>query len=240
MQNSNTQNFCVRCRTALQQHQPFCSACGTQQPVEMPIREKGGLPTWSIVTLVLVCSIIISCFLCGLFGAMMKQDEKTEVTISNTSSTPSVSPKPKQKTIIEIPKLIGQSPKFIEAQLGKPTEITPITKDLPDEKRTPGEFRDYKIVGLSKPISTNNGAMIRFYKNKAIMIMVDLPSPTVTAEEALQLAGIDVNDISPTIVAPLAKRWKNFSYNGVKYKDVNATKVLGDRYDVVQAEIELQ
>ena len=95
MQNPTAQRLCVRCNTALQHNQPFCSICGVQQPqMVMPVPKKSGLSAWSITTLVLVCSIIGSCALCGLFGAIVKQDEKQQTSIVNTSSKPTSTPTP--------------------------------------------------------------------------------------------------------------------------------------------------
>jgi hypothetical protein len=99
MQNSPVQRLCVRCKAALQHNQPFCSICGIQQPqMTTPTPKKSGLSAWSITTLVLVCSIVGSCGLCGLFGAIVKTDEKQQTSLVNTSSTPTSTPTPTVKT----------------------------------------------------------------------------------------------------------------------------------------------
>ena len=65
-------------------------------------------PAWSITTLVLVCSIVGSCGLCGLFGAMMKINEKQQVSVTNTASTPTITPTPVVKTS-PTPEPVGNS-----------------------------------------------------------------------------------------------------------------------------------
>lgn len=99
MQNLPTQRLCVRCKATLQDNQPFCSICGIQQPqLTMPVPQKTGLSAWSITTLVLVCSIVGSCALCGLFGAIVKTDEKQQTAIVKTSPKPTSTPTPIVKT----------------------------------------------------------------------------------------------------------------------------------------------
>lgn len=93
MQNSIVQRLCVRCRTALQHNEPFCSICGMQQPqLATPVQKKNGRSAGSIITIVLACTILGSCGLCGLFGAIVKQDEKRQASVVNTSSKPSSTP----------------------------------------------------------------------------------------------------------------------------------------------------
>lgn len=95
MQNSPAHRLCVRCKTSLQHNQPFCSLCGTQQPqLAVPILPKSGQSAWSVTTIVLVCSIVGSCALCGLFGAIVKKDDKPQTSVTNTASKPTPTPTP--------------------------------------------------------------------------------------------------------------------------------------------------
>jgi hypothetical protein len=82
--------------------------------------------------------------------------------------------------------------------------------------------------------------MVRFYKGKAVMIMVDLPTPTSNAQAALSQANLDAKGIAPTVEAVLAHRWRNQNLNGIKFKDVAAHKLDSDgrNFTTVQAEVD--
>lgn len=142
----------------------------------------------------------------------------------------------KPALIVDIPKLMLQPPESFEKTFGKATEISKTN----DPGTVPGEIRDYKIPGVTNPNSTTDGMMVRFYKGKAVMIMVDLPQPTSNVEAALSQTGIDLNGIVPTIEAPLARRWQSKSFNGIKFKDVAAHRLdlESKNFTTVQAEVE--
>jgi hypothetical protein len=131
--------------------------------------------------------------------------------------------------------LIRQSPQVFEKSFGKATEIS----ETDDPGTVPGEIRDYKIPGAGS-YSTTDGMMVRFFRGKAIMIMVDLPTPTGNAATALSQAGIDSKGIAPTVEAVLAHRWRNQTLNGIKFKDVAAHKLDSDgrNFTTVQAEVD--
>ncbi len=130
--------------------------------------------------------------------------------------------------IIDIPKLAGKSPDAIDAALGKPSTVTPITSSA---AQMPGEFRAYK-VGENREVLT-----IRFFRGRAVHFTFDLPQVTETPNEALRLVGIDVDDTQPTIKAPMAVRWSG-SFGGIEFKDVAALKNIGSSgFSIVQAEV---
>ena len=154
----------------------------------------------------------------------------------NAQQTPNpnrqVAGEPTIKPIVDIPQLIGKSQSDLDKALGKPSAITRITDD-PD--MMPGEFRDYRIENTTGKV-TQYGLMVRFHKGKAVHFTFDLPRLTDTPEQALLIAGINVEG-TPKIKAPLADRWTG-NFNGIDFKDVAALKMDSDgkRYSTVQAE----
>lgn len=139
------------------------------------------------------------------------------------------------KLIVDIPKLMRQSPQVFEKSFGKATEISKTN----DPGTVPGEIHDYKVPGAGS-YSTADGMMVRFYRGKAVMIMVDLPTPTRNAQAALSQANLDAKGVAPTVEAVLAHRWRNQTLNGIKFKDVAAHKLDSDgrNFTTVQAEVD--
>jgi len=149
------------------------------------------------------------------------------------SSPTNVTP-PTPKAVLDIPGLIGKSPRELEKVVGSPVRVTPITND-PD--MMPGEYRDYKIANTLGTM-TVDGLWVRFYKGVAHHITFDLPKVTDTPQEALLMAGIDVGAATARIKAPAADRWTG-NFNGINFKDVAALKLDSDmrKYSTVQAEL---
>jgi len=167
----------------------------------------------------------------GLACASSSSDIKKSSSPSPTTTNSEII---NSKPIVDIPKLMRQSPQVFEKTFGKATEISQTN----DPGTVPGEIRDYKVPGAGS-YSTTDGMMVRFYKGKAVMIMVDLPAPTSNAEAALSQANLNVKGISPTVEAPLAHRWRNQSLSGMKFKDVAAHRLDDSRnFTTVQAEVE--
>lgn len=169
-----------------------------------------------------------SCILCSIFVGLHDQRETKEPTKAPTYIP---APQVESKPLINIPALANKSAKDVDAILGKPAEVTPTN----DPGTTPGEFRDYKISGVT-PNITSDGLMVRFYRDKAVHFTFDLPGPVGTPEDALLLAGIDVKGASPLVQAPMAKRWVG-TFGGVNFKDAAALNLSDKRYNVVQAEV---
>lgn len=78
--------------------------------------------------------------------------------------------------------------------------------------------RDYNLATVAKPVSTSQGIMVRFYKGKGVMILVDIPARTDTAEEALLQAGLDVKGSQPNVDTPYAVQWVDQTIGGIKFK----------------------
>ena len=116
--------------------------------------------------------------------------------------------------------------------LGEPKHVTKITND---PEQMPGEYRDYKIKDANLHLTTE-GLMVRFHKGRAIHFSLDLPTSTNTPEAALLLAGVDLENTAPDVRAPLADRWKDKTFNGVRFKDIAAMKMDDDgrRYTTIQ------
>ncbi len=134
--------------------------------------------------------------------------------------------------VVNVPAIIGRTPKEVEAVTGKAKERTKITNE-PDQM--PGEFRDYEIKGAKLGL-TLYGMMVRYYRKRAVHITIDMPEHVDTAEAVLKMAGIDVQGAQPRVVAPLATRWTG-TFNGVDFKDVAAAKMGSDKslFSTVQA-----
>ncbi len=178
-----------------------------------------------ITTLVLITFALA----CANSGNNIKNVPSSSPTTTNAEDVKSV-------PVVDIPKLMQQSPEIFEKNFGKATEISKTN----DPGTVPGEIRDYKLPGVTNPKSTEDGMMVRFYKGKAVMIMVDLLNSTSNVEAALSQTGIDLNNIAPTIDAPLARRWRSKSFNGIKFKDVAAHRLdlESKNFTTIQAEVE--
>lgn len=153
------------------------------------------------------------------------------------SSSPS-KPKTADPTItpvLNVPQLIGKSPADFEKVLGKAIRVTKIT-DEPD--MMPGEYRDYKIEHTLGTL-TEDGLWVRFHKGIAVHLTFDLTKSADSAEEALQLAGIDVKGVTPQVRAPLALRWRG-TFNGINFKDVAALKLESDPNKCTTIQVELE
>lgn len=141
---------------------------------------------------------------------------------------------PAREPVIDIPALVNKSAKEVDAALGKPVEVDKIRESHPTD--APGEYRNYDLVG-SPRTSTGTGIMVRFYKNRAVLFIVDLPHPTGTAAEALALTGIDVGSKAPFHKSPLAQQWRG-EFNGRFFKEVSASIVgSSGKFDVVKAQM---
>ena len=172
--------------------------------------KKPGSLGWLIAGLVLFGS----CALCSVLTSQRKYIWPTRV-------------------VVNIPQLAGKSAKEVDTFLGKPTEITPTD----DAGTTPGEFRDYKIPGVS-PKTTSDGLMVRFYRGNAVHFTLELPEGMASPEDALAMAGIDVQNASHDTLSPLAITWAG-TFNGVWFKRVTALRLEADslKYTVIQAEV---
>jgi hypothetical protein len=170
----------------------------------------------------------IGTFLDGL--EIKTENRPSAVSAPSTPSTPTQTelakdfkPTPPQKNVrvlFDLTALIGASPSEVEARVGKPLEITPITH-YPDQM--PGEHRDYRVPGVSLNL-TDNGLLVRYYKGQVAFCTLDLATPTNDAAEALLMAGIDAEDKTPDITAPIATRWKYLTVRGRLLPEVAAIK----------------
>jgi hypothetical protein len=235
---------CPQCRTANADTANFCANCGysataqNQPPSVVPIKKNKLL-----LPLGIIGGVIGLCALCGVVGNLVDKNKASQTSVATTNPTNTTgTSNPTTSTniatpVVDIPKLIHQPPEVFEKSFGKATEIVQITKN--DYGTAPGEFRDYKVPGAGK-YSTKNGMMVRFYKGKAVLIMVDLPTPASSAETALSQVNIDVKGISPTFESVLAHRWQNQNLNGITFKDVAAFKIGADgkNFTTMQAEVE--
>lgn len=177
-----------------------------------------------LMALGVVLGFVLAC-------ARPSTDTKKSSSLSPSSTNSEIL---NSKPIVDIPKLMRQSPQVFEKTFGKATEISKTN----DPGTVPGEIRDYKVPGAGS-YSTIDGMMVRFFKGKAVMIMVDLPMPTTNAQLALSQANLDAKGISPTVEAPLAHRWRNQTLNGIKFKDVAVHRLDDSRnFTTVQTEVE--
>lgn len=185
---------------------------------------------FSVISGLFACSaILVACLAC----ASSSNDYKnTSISPSTQSSQEIVSSTP----VIDMAKLIRQPPQVFDKSFGKATEVF----EADDPGTIPGEIRDYKVPGVTNFFSTTDGMLVRFFKGRAVDIMVDLPTPTSNAEAALSQVGLDVKGISPTIEAPAAYRWRNQTFRGIKFKDVAAHKLdaHSSKFTTVQVQIE--
>jgi hypothetical protein len=223
---------CPHCNAQLSDGAAFCSACGA--PSQPETKKK---TSWNVTPAQFLLIVILYLIgFCGIRSSLSSDSNKGSMNL--TSSTASASEPKEAQLVLDIPRLANQPPSAFESLLGKPTEITKITGR---REHAPGEFRDYKIPGVASNRSTRDGLMVRFYKGKAVMFMLDLPRTVTTAKEAFAMAGINIGNRRPDVTALAAEVWNNVIINGKTYKNVKAVSVKAIQrgsYDLVQVEIE--
>ena len=160
-----------------------------------------------------ISAVIFACWACGGRAPVTKETETPPSRVENPSAS----------QVADVTKLIGQSPAVFDKTFGKPVEAF----ETDDPGTMPGEMRDYKLAGVANPQTTTAGMTARFYRGKAVEIMVDLPSPTSSSASALRQVGLDTQD-TPTEKAQLADFWSNKSFKGVRFKGVWAYKLDND------------
>jgi hypothetical protein len=116
---------------------------------------------------------------------------------------------------VNIPELAGLYSAEIEGKLGKATHKEKV-RDL--AAWSPGEYRQYDIKGNTRAL------LVRFYKDRAVSFVLTLPKRTESAEEALSMAGFDVNGTPPSVETRGTLVWQNITVNGIKFEYVDVTK----------------
>lgn len=180
-----------------------------------------------------ICFLILLVIACACPKKQGQDYRATGLSVSPELAKKSPVPAP----LVDVPKLINQSPQNFDATYGKPVKVTPITGNRKD---APGEFRDYRISGVTNPQSTDAGLTVVFHQNKVIGFLLDLPK-AVSVETALAQIGIDVHGAPPTTKTAGGQFWQNITLNGIRYDFIKVLKVgdnlSADEYDVAQVEI---
>jgi len=125
--------------------------------------------------------------------------------------------------------LFYAAPTDVDKAFGKPTGGSIITQT----DQIPGEHREYDYAPENKHV------LARFFRNKCVMIQIELPRRYDDALEALRSMGIDASSISPMVEAPAATRW-TAKVGGTIFKDVAAINSSMDGssgFDTVQFEL---
>lgn len=161
----------------------------------------------SLIAFVAICCVGLGC------GNRTNEKETSSPTPAKTEVTANAQ-------IADLTKLIRQPPQVFDKAFGKAVEAF----ETDDPGTIPGEMRDYKIPGVSSPQTITAGMTVRFYKGKAVEIMVDLPSPTSSSAAALLQVGIDTQGVAP-VRTPVTDYWPNLTFKGVTFKTVWAYKL---------------
>lgn len=133
-----------------------------------------------------------------------------------------------RKPILDLTKLAGQPIATVERRLGKPITIDEITDD---PREMPGDYREYRVRGFKSVSETEAGFTVQYYNGNAVSFIIELETPTETAEEALMQVGIDVRGKAADRSAMLASIWSNLTVGGANFKDIGAqTGLNGGRF----------
>lgn len=143
------------------------------------------------------------------------------------------SPKTEKPSVVDIPKLMNQSPKVFEDTFG-----LPIKKCSRKGEKT--NVCDYKIVGLGKPAQTDAGLTVFFENDRAVRINADLIKQTGNVEEALSQVNIDIINVPPQSKNKSGDTWENQTFSGIKFKQLSAAKLdlNNENYTTIQAFVE--
>jgi hypothetical protein len=167
----------------------------------------------------------------ALSGCQSATETKTENSNTSdnadqSSKTPNTPVKSEQTIPVDVAKLANKSIAEFDSIFEKMAEgktVEPI-----------GEYRLYKIAGLSK------GLAVRFYDGRAKSFNLILDKPASTSKEALRRSfGIDVDSFAPVKDAkePLSERYQG-TFGGVKFKKVSAKRAgNGQGFVFVLAEV---
>lgn len=158
-------------------------------------------------------AVVFACMACSGLAPVVNEARPTPVP----NETVNV------KQVADVKKLIKQGPQAFDKLYGKAVEAF----ETDDPGTVPGEMRDYKIAGVSNPQTTTAGMTVRFYKGKAVEIMIDLPSPTSSSTTALNQVGLDTPNTAPERT-PVTEFWSNKTFNGVRFTRVWVYKLDTD------------
>lgn len=169
----------------------------------------------------------------GLMAAFCLSCTNLQSIKNVSNSEPNASPKTENSSVVDIPKLMNQSPKIFEDTFGLPIE----------KCRRQGDkimVCDYKIAGLAKPAQTVAGLTVFFENDRAVRINNDLIKQTGNVEEALLQVKIDIKNVKPQSKTKSGDTWENQTFNGIKFKQLSAAKLDLDNenYTTIQAFVE--
>ena len=205
---------CPECKRQISETADSCPKCGYKLTPEeaAKIKQKNQAVQMGCAIALVVVSIPILISI-----AQMDCSSSHQTQPARTST---------YQTRIDVDNLVNQDASYVDSILGRPADITPITKY---PSMMPGEFRYYQLSGGAT-------ANVQFYKGQAKLFQITVSTPEYSPQRLARRFGFDIGELGGLTNTAGATIWSRVHTENARYKRVTAVKNSAGKYSVFQVE----